>query len=51
MFTLTDARFAAQNGAELERQRGLKQKQRPFRNEALATRKTLPFEGRLAGTK
>jgi cytochrome c peroxidase len=51
LFTLSDARFAPQNTAELARQRGLKIKQRPFRDDALAMRKTLPFEGRLTGKK
>jgi cytochrome c peroxidase len=47
MFTLTDRRFEAQNRKELERQRALSRKQRPFRDEALAMRKTLPFEARV----
>jgi cytochrome c peroxidase len=49
LFTLTDARFAEQNESEQARQRGLAQKQRPFRNDDLASRKVLQFEGRLAG--
>jgi cytochrome c peroxidase len=51
LFTLSDARFAQQNDAELERQRGLANKQRPFRNDEQAMRKMLPFEGRLLGKK
>jgi cytochrome c peroxidase len=47
LFSLTDARFAEQNESERTRQKGIAQKQRPFRNEELALRKVLPFEGRL----
>jgi cytochrome c peroxidase len=47
MFTLTDKRFAAQSQRELERQRALSRKQRPFRDTALAMGKTLPFEARV----
>lgn len=49
LFTLTDTRFAEQNGAEQTRQRALKEKQRPFRNDDLAQRKVLQFEVRLPG--
>jgi cytochrome c peroxidase len=49
MFTLTDDRFAALNQQELERQRALAQKNRPFRDEALANRKVLVFEQRVMG--
>jgi cytochrome c peroxidase len=51
LFTLSDARFTAENNAEIERQRALSRKQRPFRDDALASRKKLPFEGRLSGKK
>ena len=47
LFALTDARLAEQNEAELIRQRGLAQKQRPFRDDDLASRRVLPFERRL----
>jgi cytochrome c peroxidase len=47
LFTLTDNRFAEQNHTEMERQRALAAKQRPFRDEAMAMRKTLPFEARV----
>ena len=47
MFSLTDRRFAAENDAELARQRGIASAKRPFRDEALATRKKFPFEDRL----
>ncbi|MCS6925567.1 MAG: cytochrome-c peroxidase [Candidatus Binatia bacterium] len=44
MFTLTDVRFAEQNHREMERQRQIAQERRPFRDEALAFRRSLPFE-------
>lgn len=47
MFTLTDTHFADQNAAELDRQRALAKKQRPFRDTALAMRQVLPFEARV----
>lgn len=47
LFTLTDDRLADQNRSEWERQRAIAASKRPFRDEALATRKVLPFEGRL----
>jgi cytochrome c peroxidase len=51
MFALTDRRFAEQNQAELTRQRGLADKQRPFRDDKLAQRNTFPFETRLGAHK
>jgi cytochrome c peroxidase len=48
LFTLTDRRFEAANREQLARQRELSRKQRPFRDEALAMRRKLPFEGRAA---
>lgn len=47
LFTLTDRRFAAENDAELERQRAKAKEKRPFRDEARASRKTFIFEGSL----
>jgi cytochrome c peroxidase len=47
LFTLTDDRLADQNRSEQERQRKLAAERRPFRDEALALRKTLPFEYRV----
>ncbi|WP_394826400.1 cytochrome-c peroxidase [Pendulispora albinea] len=44
LFTLTDKRFAEQNASEMERQRAVSRKNRPFRDDALANRKRLPFE-------
>jgi cytochrome c peroxidase len=49
LFTLTDDRLADQNRAEFERQRKIAIQRRPFRDEALATRKVLPFERRSQG--
>lgn len=51
LFTLTDVRFAAENQRQFDLQKALAKKQRPFRDEAIALRKTLPFEGRVMGTK
>jgi cytochrome c peroxidase len=48
MFTLTDKRFADSNQAQLDKQRALALKARPFRDEALAMRKVLPFQQSLA---
>ncbi|MGE0822147.1 MAG: cytochrome-c peroxidase [Candidatus Binatia bacterium] len=50
MFTLTDERFAEENNQQRARQRELAHKQRPFRDEALALRRVLPFEQRVMGT-
>jgi cytochrome c peroxidase len=47
--TLTDKRFAAEQRTETARQRAVAAKQRPFRDNALAMRKTLPFEQRVLG--
>ncbi|AKT41133.1 cytochrome-c peroxidase [Chondromyces crocatus] len=47
LFALTDQRFVAENQAEVTRQRALAQKQRPFRDTAVATRKVFQFESRL----
>ncbi|NLS92135.1 MAG: cytochrome-c peroxidase [Planctomycetaceae bacterium] len=51
MFTLTDVAFADENQQQFDRQKALAAKERPERDEALATRKTLPFEDRVMGTK
>lgn len=47
MFSMTDRRFAEENQAELERQRRIAQERRPFRDEAMAMRRVLPFERRV----
>ncbi len=49
MFSMTDQRFADQNQTTLDKQRATAQTQRPFRDEALAMRKVLPFEQRVMG--
>ena len=49
MFTLTDERFAEQNQAEMRTQREIASRERPFRDEALAMRRVLPFERRVMG--
>ncbi len=48
--TLTDKRFAAEQRTETARQRAVAAKQRPFREDALAFRKRLPFESRVMST-
>jgi cytochrome c peroxidase len=50
LFTLTDDRFAAENQRQYELQKAAAQKQRPFRDNDLALRKTLPFEPQVMGT-
>ncbi len=47
LFTLTDDRFAEQNRRQMEVQRAKARKNRPFRDEQMANRKTLPFEDRI----
>jgi cytochrome c peroxidase len=49
LFTLTDSRFAAENEAALRDQKALAAKRRPFRDDALAHRRVLPFETRVIG--
>jgi cytochrome c peroxidase len=49
LFTLTDTRFAAENEAALRDQTALAAKRRPFRDDALAHRRVLPFETRVIG--
>lgn len=49
MFSTTDRRFAAESRRELERQRKIAQENRPFRDEALAMGRVLPFERRVEG--
>ncbi|MFT3925424.1 MAG: cytochrome c peroxidase [Myxococcales bacterium] len=46
MFSLTDQRLAEQNRTEEARQRALANKQRPMRDEALASRRKFLFEDR-----
>ena len=49
LFTLTDSRFAEQNAKAFADQKATAAKQRPFRDEALASRKKLAFEDRVFG--
>jgi cytochrome c peroxidase len=49
LFTLTDTRFAAENEAAFRDQKALAAKRRPFRDDALAHRRVLPFETRVVG--
>ena len=49
LFTLTDDRFAEENKREHETQKAIAQKERPFRDNALAFRETLVFERRVEG--
>lgn len=49
LFALTDRRFAEQNRTEEQSQRARAAKHRPFRDEALAMRRALPFEARVMG--
>jgi cytochrome c peroxidase len=51
LFTLTDVRLAAENQRQFERQRALAKEKRPLRDDALALRRTLPFEQRVMGSK
>jgi cytochrome c peroxidase len=51
LFSLTDDRLAEQNNAEQARQRRLASQRRPFRDDDLANRKTLPFERRANGQR
>ena len=50
LFTLTDDRFAADNQRQFDLQKAAAKKQRPFRDEAMAMRKVLPFEQRVTPT-
>jgi cytochrome c peroxidase len=47
MFAMTDQRFADQNQAMFAKQQATARRERPFRDEALAMRKVLPFEQRV----
>jgi cytochrome c peroxidase len=49
LFSLTDVRFAAENEVEMQRQRELARKRRPFRDDDLAQRRVLLFEQRVKG--
>jgi len=47
LFALTDDRFAEENRRQMDQQRAKAQKDRPFRDEAMANRKKLAFEDRI----
>jgi cytochrome c peroxidase len=47
LFSLTDDRFQSENRRQMEQQRAQAQKSRPFRDDDLAFRRTLPFEKRV----
>jgi len=51
LFTLTDGRFATENRRQMGGQRAKARQNRPFRDEAMANRKTLPFEKRIQKQK
>jgi len=51
LFTLTDVRFAEENQRQLEHQQAVAKKARPIRDEAMASRLTIPFEQRVMGEK
>jgi cytochrome c peroxidase len=51
MFSLTDERLADQNKSEEARQRQVAVQRRPFRDDDMANRKSLPFERRATGGK
>ena len=49
LFTLTDDRFAAENAQALAKQQAQARQKRPFRDEALAQGRILPYEVRVFG--
>jgi len=51
LFALTDVRFADENQRQLEQQKALAAKERPIRDEAMASRLTIPFEQRVMGAR
>ena len=51
LFTLTDVRFAEESQRQLDHQQAMAKKERPIRDEAMASRLTLPFEQRVMGAK
>jgi cytochrome c peroxidase len=51
MFSMTDDRLKADNDKLMAAQRARANTQRPFRDEALAMRRALPFEARATGTQ
>jgi cytochrome c peroxidase len=51
LFSMTDARFAAQNDHQHETQKAMAEKERPFKDDDLAFRRKIPFEDRARGIK
>ena len=51
LFALTDVRFADENQRQLDEQRAVADKDRRIRDEAMASRLTIPFEQRVMGAK
>lgn len=51
LFSLTDVRLDAQNRAEMDRQRAIAARRRPFREPALAQRQKLQFEDRASARR
>jgi len=49
LFTMTDDRLAQENQEQQKRQRDIARQRRPFRDNALALRRVLPFEQRATG--
>jgi cytochrome c peroxidase len=49
LFAMTDDRLAADNRQQEAKQRARSRTTRPFRDEALAMRRVLPFEARVTG--
>jgi cytochrome c peroxidase len=49
LFSMTDDRLAADNRQQEAKQRTRSRTARPFRDEALAMRRVLPFEARVLG--
>jgi cytochrome c peroxidase len=49
LFSLTDDRFAEENQKQVREQRTLAEKERPFRDDDMAFRRTLAFEKRVKG--
>jgi cytochrome c peroxidase len=51
LFSMTDARFAAQNDHQQETQKAMAEKERPFKDDDMAFRRKIPFEDRVKGIK
>jgi cytochrome c peroxidase len=49
LFSMTDVRLAEENARQLEAQKAMAEKERPFKDDDMAFRRTLPFEDRVQG--